>query len=215
MVQRKDVVSSTEKGVAHMETAVKSLPVAEPAALGLIGLAVAALVLASADLQLIPNIPSKSLMIPWILFFGATAQLIAGAMEFKRNNVFGATVFSVYAMTMYSIALTLFINNSTAVNQGNLGHYAVGLIGILVFSVIATIASAMTNKILFSILIAVDLAVALLIPHYLYEMSAVPAGIFLLLTSVLSFYAAAAILLNTMAGKTIIPVGKPLWIPKR
>jgi succinate-acetate transporter protein len=198
-----------------METTVKSLPVAEPAALGLIGLAVAALVLASADLQLIPNTPSKSLMIPWVLFFGATAQIIAGAMEFKRNNIFGATVFSVYAMTMYSIALSLFINNSTAVNQGNLGHYAVGLIGILVFSIIATIASVMTNKILFSILIAVDLAVALLIPHYLYEMSAVPAGVFLLLTSVLSFYAAAAILLNTMAGKTILPVGKPLWIPKR
>lgn len=198
-----------------METTVKSVPVAEPAALGLIGLAVAALVLASADLQLVENIPSKSLMIPWILFFGATAQLIAGAMEFKRNNIFGATVFSVYAMTMYSIALTLVINNSTAVNQGNIAHYAYGLIGILIFSLIATVASLMTNKALFGILIAVDLAVALLIPHYLYEMSAQPAGVFLLLTSVLSFYAAAAVILNTMAGRIILPVGKPLWVPKK
>ncbi len=106
-------------------------------------------------------------MIPWILLFGATAQLIAGAMEFKRNNVFGATVFSVYAMTMYSIALTLFINNSSVVNKGDITYYAYGLIGILIFSLIATIASLMTNKVLFGILIAVDLAVALLIPHYL------------------------------------------------
>ena len=215
MVKRKETLLDVEKAVSHTETTAKSLSVAEPAALGLIGLAVAALVLASADLQLVSNVPSKSLMIPWILFFGATAQLIAGAMEFKRNNIFGATVFSVYAMTMYSIALTLFITNSTAVNQGNLAHYAYGLIGILVFSLIATIASLMTNKVLFCILIAVNLAVALLIPHYLYEMSAQPAGVFLLLTSVLSFYAAAAILLNTMAGKTILPVGKPLWIPKK
>jgi succinate-acetate transporter protein len=215
MAQKKETSFAVEKNVSIMETTVKSVPVAEPAALGLIGLAVAALVLASADLQLVENIPSKSLMIPWILFFGATAQLIAGAMEFKRNNIFGATVFSVYAMTMYSIALTLVINNSTAVNQGNIAHYAYGLIGILIFSLIATVASLMTNKALFGILIAVDLAVALLIPHYLYEMSAQPAGVFLLLTSVLSFYAAAAVILNTMAGRIILPVGKPLWVPKK
>lgn len=214
MVQRKETRVLNEKGISSTEVTVKGLPVAEPAALGLIGLAVAALILASADLQLVSNDPSKSLMIPWILFFGATAQLIAGAMEFKRNNIFGATVFSVYAMTMYSIALTLFINNSSVVSPGNLHHYAYGLIGILIFSLIATIASLMTNKVLVGILIAVDLAVALLIPHYLYEMTAWPAGIFLLVTSVLSFYAAAAILLNTMAGKIILPVGKPLWIPK-
>ena len=178
--------------------------------------------LASADLKFASGV-EKSLMIPWVLMFGATAQLIAGVMEFKRNNVFGATVFSVYAMTMYSIALTLFINNSTIVNKGDITYYAYGLIGILIFnligilifSLIATIASLMTNKVLFGILIAVDLAVALLIPHYLYEMSAQPAGVFLLLTSVLSFYAAAAIILNKMAGRTILPLGKAIWALKK
>jgi uncharacterized protein len=215
MAQKKETIVEEKKGVVNTDVTVKALPVADPAALGLIGLAVAALVLGAVDLQLIGSVPSKSLMIPWILFFGATAQLIAGAMEFKRNNIFGATVFSVYAMTMYSIALTLVINNSSALNPGNLSHYAYGLVGILIFSLIATVASLMTNKVLFSILIAVDLAVALLIPHYLLEMSAQPAGVFLILTSVLSFYAAAAVVLNTMAGKTILPLGKPLWIPKR
>jgi len=135
-------------------------------------------------------------------------------MEFKRNNVFGATVFSVYAMTMYSIALTLFIINSSVVSQGNIAHYAYGLIGILIFSLIATMASVMTNKVFFGILIAVDLAVALLIPHYLYEMSSQPAGVFLLVTSVLSFYGAAAIILNTMAGRILLPLGKPIWTAK-
>ena len=191
------------------------MPLADPAALGLIGLAVAALVLGAVDLQLVSSTPSKSLMIPWILFFGATAQLIAGGLEFKRNNIFGATVFSVYAMTMYSIALTLVTNNSSVLSPGNIDHYAYGLIGILIFSIIATVASLMTNKVLFAILIAVDLAVVLLIPHYLVEMSAQPAGVFLVLTSVLSFYAAAAIVLNTMAGRVILPVGKPIWIPKK
>jgi succinate-acetate transporter protein len=214
MVQKKVASFKEEKDVLNTKTEVKTLPVAEPAVLGLIGLAVAALVLASADLKLASNV-EKSLMIPWILMFGATAQLIAGVMEFKRNNVFGATVFSVYAMTMFSIALTLFINSSTIVNKGDITYYAYGLIGILIFSLIATMASLMTNKILFGILIAVDLAVAFLIPHYLYEISAQPAGVFLLITSVLSFYAAAAIILNTMAGKNILPLGKAIWTPKK
>jgi succinate-acetate transporter protein len=214
MIQKKDTNFTDEKVVLNTETIVKSLPVAEPAGLGLIGLAVAALVLASADLRFASGV-EKSLMIPWILMFGASAQLIAGVMEFKRNNVFGATVFSVYAMTMFSITLTLFINNSTIVNKGDITYYAYGLIGILLFSLIATIASLMTNKVLFGILIAVDLAVALLIPHYLYEISSQPAGVFLLITSLLSFYGAAAIILNTMAGKSILPLGKAIWSPKK
>ena len=203
----------TEKNIIKSETTVKAFPMftAEPAALGLIGLAVAALVLASTDLGLTSS-SSKSLMIPWILFFGATAQLVAGAMDFKRKNIFGATVFTTYSMTMYSISLTLFITIFTDVTF-DITHYAYGLIAILVFSIIATAASLMTNKILFAILIFVDLAVIVLIAHYLYDVSAVPAGIFLLLTSVFSFYAAAAILLNTMAGKTILPLGNAIWKP--
>ena len=213
MAQKKEQISTEEKGTLNTEITVKAMPVAEPAALGLIGLAIAALVLASTDLKMASSI-TRSLMIPWVLFFGATAQLIAGLMEFKRNNTFGATVFSVYAMTMYSIALTLIVIHFTTV-QIDITHYAYGLVGILVFSLIATAASVMINKTFFTILIMVDLAVASLIPHYLLGISSLPAGVFLLLTSVFSFYGAAAILLNTLAGKRILPLGKALWTPTK
>ena len=203
----------TEKNIVKSETTVTKLPMhaADPAPLGLIGLAVATLVLASTDLGLVSS-AAKSLMIPWVLFFGATAQLIAGTIEFKRNNIFGATVFTTYSMTMYAIALTLFITIFTGV-EFDIAHYGFGLIAILVFSLIATTASLMTNKMLFIILIFVDLAVIALIPHYLYGITAFPAGVFLLCTSVSSFYTAMAILLNNMTGKTILPLGKPIWSP--
>jgi hypothetical protein len=213
MAQKKEQISTEEKGTLNTEITVKAMPVAEPATLGLIGLAIAALVLASTDLKIASSI-TRSLMIPWVLFFGATAQLIAGLMEFKRNNTFGATVFSVYAMTMYSIALTLIVIHFTTV-QIDITHYAYGLVGILVFSLIVTAASVMINKTFFTILIMVDLAVASLIPHYLLGISSLPAGVFLLLTSVFSFYGAAAILLNTLAGKRILPLGKALWTPTK
>ena len=75
------MIHMAEKSTIKSETTVKDFPMftAEPAALGLIGLAVAALVLASADLGLTSSF--KSLMIPWVLFFGATAQLIAKGNE--------------------------------------------------------------------------------------------------------------------------------------
>ena len=203
----------TEQDIFESELVIKALPmrVAEPAPLGLFGLAVAALVLGVTDLGL-ASATDKALMIPWVLLFGATAQLIAGIMDFKRNNIFGSTVFTVYAMVMYAITGTLIITLFTDA-AFDISHYGYALIGILIFTAIATVVSTLTNKALFSILIVVDLALAGLILHYFIGFTAVPAGIFLILTSLLSFYTAGAILLNTMAGKTILPLGGAIWKP--
>lgn len=184
---------------------------AEPAALGLIGLAVAALVIGSGYLE-ISSSTDKVLMVPWILFFGASAQLTAGLIEFKRNNVFGATVFSVFAMTMFSISLTLLLSIFGDVTF-DMTHYAFGLIAILGFCFIATVATLLVNKVFFLILIVVDIAVLNLIFHYLIGMSAEIAGVFLLITSLLSLYAAASILINTMTGKQLLSMGGPIWRP--
>ncbi|MFO7792055.1 MAG: acetate uptake transporter [Candidatus Saliniplasma sp.] len=192
---------------------IKELPElsTEPAALGLFGLAVAALLLAVTDLGMASG-SNNALMIPWVLFFGATAQFIAGIMEFKRNNIFGATVFTFFSMAMYSIALTAYINAFTDVSVDT-NHYVAGLVAVLVFLFIVTVASTMTNKVLFSIVFAVDIAIPLLIAHYLWDVSTVYAGIFLLITSALSFYAAGAVLLNSMAKKEVLPLGSPIWQP--
>ena len=189
----------------------KNTLLAEPAALGLTGLGVAALVIGSGYLGMTSGV-DKVLMVPWILFFGACAQLIAGVTDFKRNNIFGATVFSVYAFAMFSIALTLFFIIFGGVNF-DIAHYGYGLIAILAFSLIATLASLLTHRILFAILIMVDIAVIGLIFHYLSGAPTFIGGLFLIITSILSFYTVAAVLLNTMAGKTILPLGDPIWKP--
>jgi succinate-acetate transporter protein len=184
---------------------------AEPAALGLTGLAVAALVIGSGYMGLTSGI-DKVLMVPWVLFFGASAQLIAGIIDFKRNNIFGATVFTIYAMTMFSISLTLLFTIFGEVTF-DIAHYGYGLIAILTFTLIATIASLMAHKILLIILLVVDVALVGLIFHYLAGAPTMTGGIFLILTSALSFYAVAGILINTMAGKEIIPLGTPVLKP--
>ena len=211
----KYVISMTEKDTIKSETIVKSLPIlaAEPAPLGLIGLAIAALVLASTDLKLASS-AAKSLMIPWTLFLGATAQLIAGIMDYKRNNIFGATAFTTYSLLWYSVSLTLFITIFTGV-KFDITHYAYGLIGFLIFSIILTVASLMTNKTLFAIILFIDLAIVALVLNILCKTAAEIVGVFLVLVSVFSFYGAAGVLLNTMAGKTVLPLGKAIITPKK
>jgi len=191
----------------------KTVPaVAEPAPLGLIGLAVAALVLASTDLGM-ASASALSLMIPWTMFVGATAQLIAGLMEFRRNNVFGATTFTTYSFLWYSVSITLLITIFTNVTF-DLTHYAYGLLGFFIFSVILTVASLMTNTTLVLILVGIDGALGSLVANLLAKTPSVIVGGFLLLVSVLSFYGAAAILLNSMSGRVVLPVGRPLWRPR-
>jgi hypothetical protein len=206
----------TEKDTIKSETTVKSLPIlaAEPAPLGLIGLAIAALVLASTDLKLASS-AAKSLMIPWTLFLGATAQLIAGIMDFRRNNIFGATAFTTYSLLWYSVSLTLFITIFFDDIPVDIKHYAYGLIGFLIFSIILTVASLMTNKTLFAILLFIDLAIVALVLNILCKTAAEIVGVFLVLVSVFSFYGAAGILLNNMAGKTVLPLGKAIITPKK
>jgi uncharacterized protein len=186
--------------------------VAEPAPLGLIGLAVASLVLASTDLRL-ASASAKSLMIPWTMFLGATAQLIAGLMEFRRNNVFGATTFTTYSLLWYAVSITLLITIFTQVSF-DLTHYAYGLLGFLVFSLILTVASLMTNVMFVVILVCIDGALSALVANLLVKSPAEVVGVLLVLVAVFSFYAAAAALLNSMAGRVVLPMGAPLWKPK-
>jgi hypothetical protein len=184
---------------------------ADPAVLGLTGLAVAALVLASGDLGL-ASAAAKSLMIPWTLMMGATAQLIAGLVDFKRNNLFGATAFTTYSLLLYSVSLTLFITIYTGA-KFDITHYAYGLIGCLVFSLFLTAGSAMTNETLFAILVFIDLALFTLVLNIMAKTPKEIVGAFLILAAASSFYGAAGILINTMSGRTVVPPGKALWQP--
>jgi succinate-acetate transporter protein len=172
---------------------------------------VAALVLGLTDFGL-ASAADKSLMIPWTIFLGATAQLIAGIMDFRRANIFGATAFTTYSLLWYAVSLTLVITIFSGATF-DLTHYAHGLIGFLVFSVILTVAATMTNTVLFVVLIGIDLAIFFLVGQLLGGWPSEPVGAALLGVSAASFYGAAAVLINTMAGRTLVPVGRALWKP--
>ena len=82
--------------------------VADPSAIGLFGLAMVTLVASSQKLGLTSGV---SLVIPWAIFLGAAAQLVACINDFKHNNHFGATAFGAYAFFWFAMAMSWMIQN--------------------------------------------------------------------------------------------------------
>lgn len=192
--------------------------VADPSALGLFGLAMVTLVAASQKLAWTTGV---SLVIPWAVFLGAIAQMMACVYDFKHNNLFGATVFGAYGLFWISMAAAWLIKMGAfgpvlagAADGKQLG---VAFVGYLIFSLFGTVAATGTNKIILSIMVLIDvLFVCLALDalgmggHWAHGVAAWTE----LTISFLGFYGSGATFLNKFFGKAILPLGKPLGLFK-
>jgi succinate-acetate transporter protein len=192
--------------------------VADPSALGLFGLAIITLVASSQKLGWTSGV---SLEIPWAMFLGASAQLMASINDFKHNNTFGATAFGAYAFFWYAVGFTWLIQNGVfgEALAGTMDIHQLGFayLGYLIFTIFMTIGAMETHKVLFIIFVLIDflflgltLSTFGIAEHATHMMAAWAE----LLIAVASFYGCAAAVLNTHFGRTFLPVGKPFGIFK-
>ncbi|CEH36005.1 acetate uptake transporter [Romboutsia lituseburensis] len=200
------------------ETKVKVVT-ADPSALGLFGLAMITLVASTQKLGITSGV---SLVLPWAIFLGATAQLFASINDFKHNNTFGATAFGGYAFFWYAVGFTWLIQNgvfgpelAAAVDPKQLGF---AYLGYLIFTLFMTIGAMETHKVLFIIFVLIDflfLGLTLttfgVMEHATHQLAAYSE----LLIAIASFYGSAAAVLNTHFGREFLPVGKPFGIFKK
>ena len=86
-------------------------------------------------------------------------------------------------------------------------------VGYLIFSLFLTVATFKTNKVLIAILVLIDvLFLGLLMDAFkMGEYWHTIAAWSELVISLLGFYAAGANLLNKTYGRTILPLGSPIW----
>ena len=192
---------------------------ADPSALGLFGLAIITLVASSQKLGLTSVV---SFVIPWAIFLGASAQLMASIHDFKHNNTFGATAFGAYAFFWYSVGFAWLIQNgvfgptlAAAIDPKQL---AFAYLGYLIFTIFMTIGAMETHKVLFIIFVLIDflflgltLSTFGIAEHVTHNIAAYSE----LLIAVFSFYGCGAAVLNTHFGRTFLPVGKPFGIFKK
>ena len=190
------------------------IEVADPTPLGLTGLAMVTLVAASQKLGWTTGL---SMAIPWAIFLGGLAQLMASVYDFKHNNLFGATAFGLYGFFWISVAASWMIKMGVcgptlmaAVDVHQLGF---AFVGYFIISVFLTIAALKTNKALIAIMVLIDvLFLGLFMDSFgMGEYWHTIAAWTELTISMLGFYAAGANLLNKMYGRVILPLGKGIW----
>ncbi len=197
-----------------METKNVKIEVADPTALGLLGLAMVTLVASSQKLGITEG---TSLVIPWAIMLGAVAQLIASFFDFKHNNLFGAVVFGAYGLFWLGVSMTWMIMGGVFgewfASTADKGQLAFAFLGYFIFSVFVTVAAFRLTTFLSVIMIFIDVLLLSLAMdtfgmggpwHSLAAWSE-------LIISLLSFYGAGAALLNKIYGRVMLPVGKA-WL---
>ena len=93
---------------------------ANPAPLGLVGFGLTTVLLSSINAGLLPA-GGEPVVIPLAMAFGGTAQLIAGIMEFKTGNVFGATAFTAYGAFWWWFALLILLGSNHVLDLSGAG----------------------------------------------------------------------------------------------
>ncbi len=188
--------------------------VADPTPLGLTGLAMVTLVAASQKLGWTEGL---SIIIPWAILLGGVAQLMACVYDFKHNNLFGSTAFGIYGLFWIAVASSWMIKmgvfGETLAAAVDVRQLGVIFLGYFIISVFLTVAALKTNKALIAIMVLIDvLFIGLMMDAFkMGEYWHVIAAWTELTISLIGFYAAGANLLNKMYGRTILPLGKPVW----
>lgn len=197
-----------------------SLPVADPAPLGLAGFALTTFLLSGHNATFIPDL----IWVGPALFYGGLAQLLAGMQEYRNRNVFGATAFSTYGAFWLSIGITIvlltadkgFAAGFTGADVSN--ALAWFIFAFLMFNTYMLLGSLRINKAVFLVFLALEVTEILLVVGNFMEAHGhansgwVHWGGWLgIITAALAWFTSAAGVINGHAGRQVIPVGKPMW----
>jgi len=195
-----------------METNKVKIEVADPTTLGLFGLALVTLVASSQKLGITSGL---SLLVPWALFLGGFAQLIASVFDFKHNNLFGSTAFGAYGLFWIGMSMSWLIRmgcfGETMAASADVKQMGFVFLGYLFLTVVFTISAIKMSKAMFFLL-------TLIIILFLgLSLEAFGCGIVWryvaafaeLAISLLTFYVLAAKYLNSFFGREVLCTGKP------
>ncbi len=187
----------------------------DPTALGLFGLAMVTLVASSEKLGFTHGV---SYIIPWAIFLGAIAQLIAGILDYQKNNIFGGTAFCAYGLFWLGTGMSWLISMGTfgkTMLDYDPSQLGIAFIGYLIFTIFMTIAATETNKVLFLIFLFIDflflglgLSTLGIYPVFFKKLAAISE----LVIALLSFYGSGANIFINHFGKEILPIGKPFGL---
>ena len=200
-------------------TLVETTPAADPAPLGLGAFALTTFLLSGHNASFIPD----AIWVGPALFYGGSAQLLAGMWEFRNRNVFGATAFSTYGGFWLGLGIFIVLadvskNFAAALTGANLTNaLAWFLLAFAIFNTYMLLWSTRVNMAVFLVFLTLEITEILLvigffnISHGGTEWWLHAGGWVGIVTAATAWYTSAAGVVNGMSPTPVLPVGTPMW----
>ena len=179
---------------------------ANPAPLGLFGFAVSLIMLSMFNVGWF-GLDTFPLMMSTAFVFGGALQIVAGLLEYPRGNTFNFVAFCSYGAFWFAFALYLMVFGG----KGPITYLGAWLIVWGVFTValwLATLKLPKPNRVLQLVFLTLWIAFFLLGLSHVLDMHVLHTigGWIGFGTAVLAFYLAAAMVINEVEGKTVLPI---------
>ena len=191
--------------------------IADPAPLGLAGFALTTFMLSAHNANWAPD----AVWVGLALFYGGLAQFMAGMHEFRNRNTFGSTAFSSYGAFWLGLAtfalldITGVLPKTVNINM-SLGWF---VLAFAIFNTYMLMWSTRVNMAVFAVFLTLEITEIILFAGFFLVGSHARIGTDLIhvggyvgiLTAACAWYASAAGVVNSMAGRPVVRVGTPLW----
>ena len=189
------------------------LPLADPTALGLIGLAVGCAALTPIALGLTLTPAALKTAAVFCIAFGGCCQLIAGLGSFVNRNVFGGTLLTAFSFNWFINGWILF-----SVASGTMPDHTVLLatdLAFLLVFVVMTWGFAYFSAFLAVLLLDIDLMYVFKVVAALTGTHALnlPIAACTILLGLLALWIVFAMLINPTAGRAVFKLGGPVLKP--
>ena len=179
---------------------------ANPGCLGLLGFGMTTILL---NIHNAGITELSTMIVAMGICLGGLCQIIAGIMEFKAGNTFGATAFTAYGAFWWSLVLIWCLPADkvgvSAASGVSMGFYLLLWCIFTGFMFIGTFKATKMHRVVFGTLTLLFLLLALenfLGSHPL----AIAAGVVGIICGASAIYGAMAQVLNEMYGKTVMPI---------
>ncbi|MCD6135725.1 acetate uptake transporter [Candidatus Bipolaricaulota bacterium] len=150
------------------------------------------------------------IVMPVAMLYGGLAQFMAGMWDVRRGDIFGATCFTSFGAFWMGLALFFFMKFAgvPVIADVSASGVAIVLIAWGIFTFYATIASLKLPKAVTWVFITLTILFFLLAIGEFVPIVHTIAGYEGVLCALIAWYTSAGILINTVHGKTVLPLGE-------
>ena len=200
------------EALQHEETRAAA-SVGEPAPLGLLGFATGTFTIGAVLAGWFP--PSTiAFATPVVFIFGGLGQFIAGMWSYRKGDTFAATAFGSFGAfnTSYSLYLWLRAGGLIAGPGAGLGVIGISVACFALIALMLMIGALWRNMALVAVLFWLSLAYGLIAAGDIAgdATNLISYGGWAgLISSVLAFYTAGVMILNSLAQREVLPLGAP------